>query len=142
MALGFIILLYVALRLSYIGATSLWNNEILLRYYGNVRAALTLDSASSLTSATPPPYYFVLVLGEPTAQRERRILVSGMHRRQFMNAPTAERLHVAYFTEPEILQGIEAKHSVWVLSNGFDLTRVNDLRGREPATVFSGMVLR
>lgn len=55
MAFGFIILLYVALRLSYIGATSLWNNEILSRYYGNGRAALTLGSASSLTSPTPPP---------------------------------------------------------------------------------------
>jgi mannosyltransferase len=48
----------------------------------------------------------------------------------------AERLHVAYITEPEILQAIEAKQSVWVLSNGLDLKRVNDLRTRVPATVF------
>ena len=52
-----------------------------------------------------------------------------------MNA-AAERLHVAYITEPEILQAIEAKQSVWVLSNGLDLPRVNDLRTRLPATVF------
>jgi mannosyltransferase len=48
----------------------------------------------------------------------------------------AERLHVPYITEPEILQAIDAKQSVWVLSNGLDLTRVNDLRSRVPATVF------
>ena len=48
----------------------------------------------------------------------------------------AERLHVAYITEAEILQAIEAKESVWVLSNGLDLRRVNDLRSRAPATVF------
>jgi hypothetical protein len=48
----------------------------------------------------------------------------------------AERLHVAYITEPEILQAIEAKQSVWVLSNGLDLTRINDLRNRVPAGVF------
>jgi hypothetical protein len=48
----------------------------------------------------------------------------------------AERLHVPYITEPEILQAIEAKQSVWVLSNGLDLTRVNGLRSRVPAAVF------
>jgi len=48
----------------------------------------------------------------------------------------AERLHVAYITEPEILQAIKAKQSVWVLSNGLDMRRVNDLRSRVPATVF------
>jgi mannosyltransferase len=48
----------------------------------------------------------------------------------------AERLHVAYITEAEILQAIEANQSVWVLSNGLDLSRVNDLRTRVPATVF------
>jgi hypothetical protein len=48
----------------------------------------------------------------------------------------AERLHVPYITEAEILQAIEAKQSVWVLSNGFDLGRVNDLRTRVPAAVF------
>jgi uncharacterized membrane protein len=52
-----------------------------------------------------------------------------------MNA-FAERLHIAPITEPEILQAIDAKRSVWVLSNGFDLVRVNDLRSHTPATVF------
>jgi mannosyltransferase len=52
-----------------------------------------------------------------------------------MNA-AAERLHVAYITEPEILQAIESKHSVWILSNGLDLIRVNDLRSRMPAAVY------
>jgi mannosyltransferase len=48
----------------------------------------------------------------------------------------AERLHVAYITEPEILHAIEAKQSVWVLSNGLDITRINGLRNRVPAGVF------
>jgi hypothetical protein len=52
-----------------------------------------------------------------------------------MNA-AAERLHIAPIAEGEILQAIETKHSVWILSNGFDLTRVNDLRNRVPATFF------
>ena len=52
-----------------------------------------------------------------------------------MNA-AAQRLHIADITEPEILQAIAAKHSVWVLSNGFDLSRVNDLRSQVPATFF------
>ena len=52
-----------------------------------------------------------------------------------MNA-AAERLHIAPITEPEILQAIAAKHSVWVLSNGFDLVRVNDLQSHTPATIF------
>jgi hypothetical protein len=55
--------------------------------------------------------------------------------RTTMNA-FAERLNIAPITEPEILQAIEAKQSVWVLSNGFDLVRVNDLRSHIPATVF------
>jgi hypothetical protein len=55
--------------------------------------------------------------------------------RTTMNA-FAEKLHIAPITEPEILQAIEAKQSVWVLSNGFDLVRVNDLRSHVPATVF------
>ena len=48
----------------------------------------------------------------------------------------AERLHVPYITEAEILQAIAAKQSVWVLSNGLDLSRVDDLRTRVPAAVF------
>jgi mannosyltransferase len=55
--------------------------------------------------------------------------------RTTMNA-FAERVNIAPITEPEILQAIEAKQSVWVLSNGFDLVRVNDLRSHIPATVF------
>ncbi len=52
-----------------------------------------------------------------------------------MNA-AAGKLHIADITEPEILQAIAAGHSVWILSNGFDLSRVNDLRSRVPATFF------
>jgi 4-amino-4-deoxy-L-arabinose transferase-like glycosyltransferase len=48
----------------------------------------------------------------------------------------AQQLHIAPITESEILQAIEAKQSVWVLSNGFDLVRVNDLQNHVPATVF------
>ena len=48
----------------------------------------------------------------------------------------ADQLHIARITEPEILQAIEAKQSVWVLSNAFDLVRVDDLRKQIPATVF------
>jgi uncharacterized membrane protein len=55
--------------------------------------------------------------------------------RTTMNA-FAEKVHIAPITGPEILQAIEAGQSVWVLSNGFDLVRVNDLRSHVPATVF------
>jgi hypothetical protein len=48
----------------------------------------------------------------------------------------AERLHIPSISEAEILQAIKAKHSVWVVSHSFDLDRVNDLRGKVPATVF------
>jgi 4-amino-4-deoxy-L-arabinose transferase-like glycosyltransferase len=48
----------------------------------------------------------------------------------------AKRLHIASISEPEILQAIQTKHSVWVLSHSFDLDRVNDLRSQVPATVF------
>lgn len=48
----------------------------------------------------------------------------------------AKRLHIASITEGEILQAIQTKHSVWVLSHSFDLDRVDDLRNRVPATVF------
>ena len=54
----------------------------------------------------------------------------------------AARLHIAYITEAEILQAIEAKQSVWVLSNGLDLIRVNDLRKPRTCYGLSGMVLR
>ena len=52
-----------------------------------------------------------------------------------MNA-AQKRLHIADITEPEILQAIAAKQSVWVLSNGLDLSRVKDLRSRVPATFY------
>jgi uncharacterized membrane protein len=52
-----------------------------------------------------------------------------------MNA-AEQRLHIADITEGEILRAIAAKQSVWVLSNGFDLSRVNDLRSRVPATFY------
>jgi mannosyltransferase len=48
----------------------------------------------------------------------------------------AARLHIASISEPEILQAIQAKHSVWVVSHSFDLDRVNDLRSQVPATLF------
>jgi mannosyltransferase len=48
----------------------------------------------------------------------------------------AEKLHMATITEPEILQSIQAGQSVWVLSHSFDLSRVNELQTRLPATFF------
>jgi uncharacterized membrane protein len=48
----------------------------------------------------------------------------------------AARLHIASISEAEILQAIQTRHSVWVLSHSFDLDRVNDLRSQVPATVF------
>ena len=56
-------------------------------------------------------------------------------RQTIMNA-AEKRLHIADIREAEILQAIAAKQSVWVLSNGFDLSRVNDLRSRVPATFY------
>jgi mannosyltransferase len=52
-----------------------------------------------------------------------------------MNA-AAERLHIAYIAEPEILQAINSKHSVWILTNGLDLIRLNGLRSHVPPTAF------
>ena len=51
-------------------------------------------------------------------------------------AAAAKRLHIASITEPEILQAIETKHSVCVVSHSFDFNRLNDLQSRVPATVF------
>jgi mannosyltransferase len=48
----------------------------------------------------------------------------------------AKKLHISSITEPEILQAIQTKHSVWVVSHSFDLDRVNDLQSHVPATVF------
>jgi uncharacterized membrane protein len=48
----------------------------------------------------------------------------------------AERLHMVTITEPEILQAIQAGQSVWVLSHSFDLSRVNELQARVPASFF------
>jgi hypothetical protein len=48
----------------------------------------------------------------------------------------AKRLHITSISEPEILQAIQTKHSVWVLSHSFDLKQVDDLRSQAPATVF------
>ena len=56
-------------------------------------------------------------------------------RQTIMNA-AEKRLHIADIREAEILQAIAAKQSVWVLSNGFDLSRVNDLRSRVPAPFY------
>jgi mannosyltransferase len=49
---------------------------------------------------------------------------------------SAEKLHMATITEPEMLQAIQAGQSVWVLSHSFDLSRVNELETRVPATFF------
>jgi hypothetical protein len=43
---------------------------------------------------------------------------------------------IATITEAEIWQAIETKHSVWVLSHWFDLSRVDDMQSHVPATVF------
>ncbi len=51
-------------------------------------------------------------------------------------AAAAERLGIASISEPEILQAIQANHSVWVLSHSFDLGRVDDLRRRVPPTYY------
>jgi uncharacterized membrane protein len=48
----------------------------------------------------------------------------------------AKRLHIASISELEILQAIQANHSVWVVSHSMDLGRVNDLQSRVPATIF------
>lgn len=48
----------------------------------------------------------------------------------------AERLQIAPITEGEISKAIEEKHSVWILSNAFDLPRINDLRKHLPSTDF------
>ena len=48
----------------------------------------------------------------------------------------AEQLHIAPITEGEILQAIQAKKSVWVLSNAFDLVRIKDLQSHIPSTAY------
>jgi uncharacterized membrane protein len=48
----------------------------------------------------------------------------------------AKKLDIASISEPEILQAIQTKHSVWVLSHSFDLNRVDDLRRRVPPTYY------
>jgi mannosyltransferase len=51
-------------------------------------------------------------------------------------AAAAKRLHIPSISEAEILEAIQAKQSVWILSHSFDLVRVNELQTRVPATVF------
>ena len=48
----------------------------------------------------------------------------------------AEKLHIAPITEPEIAEAIKEKRSVWILSNGMDLVRLNNFRNQLPATDF------
>ena len=48
----------------------------------------------------------------------------------------AAKLNDASITEPEIIEAIKQKHSVWILSNGLDLERVNRLRSQLPNTDF------
>jgi hypothetical protein len=48
----------------------------------------------------------------------------------------AQRLHLAPISEAEIARAIQEGRSVWILSNAFDLPRVNDLRRRLPSTDF------
>jgi hypothetical protein len=56
--------------------------------------------------------------------------------RSTIMSAAAGRLHISSITEPEILQAIQTKHSVWVVAHSFDLDRVHDLQSHVPATVF------
>ena len=48
----------------------------------------------------------------------------------------AERLHIKPIKEAEIVEAIQAKRSVWLVSNGFDLPRIKDLQSQLPSAVF------
>jgi uncharacterized membrane protein len=48
----------------------------------------------------------------------------------------AERLQIVPITEAEIEKAIAEKHSVWILSNAFDLARIDQLRNHFPSTDF------
>jgi mannosyltransferase len=48
----------------------------------------------------------------------------------------AAQLHMETITESQIMNAIRTRHNVWVLSNTFDLSRVDRLRGQARATVF------
>ena len=51
-------------------------------------------------------------------------------------AAAANRAHVEPISEQEILQAIQAKESVVVVSHSFDFDRLKDLRSHAPATVY------
>jgi hypothetical protein len=48
----------------------------------------------------------------------------------------AQRLEITPITEAEIDKAIEEKRSVWILSNAFDLARIQELRNHFPSTDF------
>jgi mannosyltransferase len=60
LALGFIILLCVALRVHRIGAASLWSDEIFSRYYANLFGLHYLFTDGLSNEPTPPTYYLLL----------------------------------------------------------------------------------
>ena len=51
-------------------------------------------------------------------------------------AAAAQRAQIKPISEQEILQAIQAKESVVVVSHSFDFDRLNDLRSHAPATVY------
>ena len=60
LALGFIIVLCVALRAYHIGAASLWSDEIFSRYYGDLFGLHYLVTDGLSREPTPPTYYCLL----------------------------------------------------------------------------------
>jgi mannosyltransferase len=76
-----------------------------------------------------------MVLNYYAPQIKNVRLWDGSSRHTIMSA-AAKRLDIAPITEPEILQAIKTKHSVWVVSHSFDLNRVSDLEDHAPATAF------
>ena len=59
-ALGFITLLCVALRVYHIGAASLWSDEIFSRYYADIFGLHYLLTDGLSSEPTPPTYYLLL----------------------------------------------------------------------------------
>ena len=60
LALGFITLLCVALRVYHIGAASLWSDEIFSRYYADLFGLHYLLTDGLSSEPTPPTYYLLL----------------------------------------------------------------------------------
>jgi uncharacterized membrane protein len=81
------------------------------------------------------PLFDPMVLTYYAPQVKHARLWDASLRPTIMNG-AAERLHIAPITEAEIAQQIQQGHAVWILSNAFDLPRVNALRNRLPSTDF------